>query len=199
MFRAPVPRPDSAGRGLSPGPGHDAQGIAMTADTINLDTSSRTPLLSSDLAARLASGVAFGLLIGLVPKDSLLVWMFGVLLMLTTANLATAAVSGFVFSWVGWMLDPFTHKLGGLVLTANSLDSTWTWLYGLPLVPWTRFNNTVVMGSLLTGLLLLIPVWMVSFRFFRVWGIPLHGRLQKSWVYRWLFAPPSTPALEEGS
>lgn len=129
------------------------------------------------------------MLIGILPKDSLLTWLFFIVVMISTANLFCALVSGFVFSWIGFALDPATHQLGGLVLTSSYLESTWTWLYELPLVPWTRFNNTVVMGNLIVGLALFVPIWFSSHWFFRTWGPALHCRLCRHWFYRWLVAP----------
>jgi uncharacterized protein (TIGR03546 family) len=136
----------------------------------------------SDLSRRLALAVAMGMLIGLVPKDSLLAWLLLTLLLITTANFPCAAISGFLASWLGFLLDPFAHRLGGLLLTEPRLEAAWVWLYELPLMPWTRFNNTVVMGSLLTGILLFLPVYLLSHAFFRRFGkvlfhVPMAGRL----------------------
>ena len=169
----------------------------MLSESYKFVSMTRQTLLGEDSSRRLAMGVAFGAVIGLMPKDSLLVWVFGVILMITTANLFCALGSTFFFSWVGYFLDPFTHKLGGLVLTADSLESTWAWLYELPLMPWTRFNNTVVMGSLILGLIVAIPVYLASFRFFQTWGLVIHTRMRTTWIYQWLFAPPADPAIEE--
>ncbi len=171
----------------------------MLSDTIKMVSITRQTLLGDDSARRLAMGVSFGVIIGLLPKDSLLVWAIGVILMITTANLLCAMVSGFLFSWVGFLLDPFTHKLGGLMLTAEGLEPTWTWLYEVPLMPWTRFNNTVVMGSLILGLVLAVPVYLLSFRFFQTWGLVIHNRMRKTWIYRWLFAPPEHSLVEESA
>lgn len=171
----------------------------MLSDSVKLFSMTRKTLLGEDSARRLAMGVAFGVVIGLLPKDSLLVWVVGLVLMITTANLLCALVSGFVFSWVGFFLDPLTHKLGGLVLTADGLEPTWMWLYEIPLMPWTRFNNTVVMGSLILGLVLAAPVYLLSFHFFQNWGVVIHNRLRRTLVYRWLFAPHDQPVLEESA
>jgi len=81
----------------------------------------KSSLRGFDSPSQLALGVAFGLVIGLLPKDSLLPYMIGVVALLTNANLATLIVSGLVFSWAGLFLDPITHKTGLWVLTSDSL------------------------------------------------------------------------------
>ncbi len=168
----------------------------MITDTQTFVTATRQSLREAESSRRLAAGVVFGMLIGIVPKDSLLVWLIGVLTMMTTANLASAFTSCLAFTWTGMLLDSLTHKLGGLVLTAEKLEPVWARLYDLPVVPWTRFNNTVVMGSLLLGMFLVIPVYCLSHRFFQTWGAAIHQRLRTMWIYRWLVAPVASPSIE---
>jgi uncharacterized protein (TIGR03546 family) len=169
----------------------------MIADTIRFLKLTRQTLTSNETTRRMALGVVFGMMIGLIPKDSLFVWVLGVLMIITTANLVSAIVSGLLFCWIGYLLDPFTHKLGGLLLTADGLEPTWNWLYGLPVMPWTRFNNTVVLGSLLLGIVMAIPVYLIAKRFFETGGVHVHNRMKTTWIYRWMVSPASHPVVEE--
>lgn len=174
----------------------------MLRDTLRFYSAAKHTIGNSDSSRRLALGVAFGLLIGLIPKSSLLVWAIGVVLMISTANLFTALVTGIAASCLAVMLDAFTHRLGAIVLTESRLEPTWSWLYELPIVPWTLFNNTVVMGSLVTGLALFIPVYLFSESFFRTWGTAISQTIFKrfghTWIYRWL-APNSSLANSSNS
>ncbi len=169
----------------------------MFSDSFRFLLMTRQTLVSDESTRRLALGVTFGMMIGLIPKDSLFVWVLGVAMMLTTANIVSAIVSGFLFSGLGYFLDPFTHKLGGLLLTADGLEPAWTWLYGLPFMPWTRFNNTVVLGSFVLGILIAIPVYLSARRFFETTGVLIHDRLRTTWVYRWMVSQASHPLIEE--
>jgi len=109
-----------------------------------------------------ALGAALGMTIGLMPKGNLCVAVLSVVLLATRANLLAAAVSTAVFSWVGAWTDPVAHRLGLALLTPAWLKPYWAWLFELPLVPWTRLNNTVVLGSLVLGLFLFYPVYRLS-------------------------------------
>jgi uncharacterized protein (TIGR03546 family) len=113
-------------------------------------------------SSELAYGFAMGMLIGMVPKDNLLALILSTILLATRVNLAAAAAGTAVFVWVGMLFDPLSHQIGLGLLTCTPLESTWTWLYGLPLVPWTHFNNTVVLGSLVLGTSLFLPVYFFS-------------------------------------
>lgn len=128
-------------------------------------------LTAADSPEQIALGFAFGMLIGLVPKDNLIAGCLGVLLFSTRANLGAAALSGFLFTWVGVLADPISHRIGLGLLEWSPLRSTWTWLYNLPVLRWTAFNNTVVLGSLILGMAFFYPV----FRLIEpavVWSIP---------------------------
>ena len=61
----------------------------------------------------------------------------------------------------GHLCDPITHKLGANLLSSNLLESSWAYLYQLPLVPWTRFNNTVVCGNLALALIIYQLLWLI--------------------------------------
>jgi uncharacterized protein (TIGR03546 family) len=118
--------------------------------------------LEEDAPRRLAFGFALGMLIGLVPKGNLTAAALGVIVLASRANLGTAALATGLFSWVGMWLDPLTHRLGTALLTREAWQVQCARLYELPLVPWTRLNNTVVLGSLLLGIGLFLPVYGLS-------------------------------------
>lgn len=119
-----------------------------------------TAVLEEESPRVLASSLAFGLLLGFVPKDNLIAAMLGVLLLALRFNLTLATTSAALFSAVAAVLDPVADSLGRSVLTLPALAPLWARLYELPLLPWTRFNNTVVMGSLLLALGLSTPTYL---------------------------------------
>src|SRR6056297_1108654 len=67
-----------------------------------------------------------------------------------------------VFSAVAFLLDPLFHSLGMAVLSADALSGFWSMLYDSGLLRLTRFNNSIVMGGLVTALLLSLPLYFAS-------------------------------------
>lgn len=106
-----------------------------------------------------AAGLALGAAWGLVPKGNLFSPIFLLLFFFFRVDKAAALASALVFSGVGYLVDAPAHALGLALLTAGGLKPLWTWLYGLPVVPWTKFNNTVVLGNLAIGLILYAPLY----------------------------------------
>ncbi|MEK6248182.1 MAG: hypothetical protein N2C12_08380, partial [Planctomycetales bacterium] len=57
------------------------------------------------------------------------------------------------------LFDPVTDRIGRLVLTSEPLQPVWAFLYQLPLMAWTGFDNTVVMGGILFSTAFFFPVY----------------------------------------
>lgn len=147
-------------------------------------------LLNSDASPnQMASGFALGSIIGLTPFFSLhnvVVWM---LIFLLKVNVASAFLSIAVFSLVGLVLDPIADIIGYRILAqTEALHGVWTALYNMPIVPFTRFNNTIVMGSVVIALLLFIPV-VFSMKYFVIfYRKNLQERLGKLKIFHMLKA-----------
>lgn len=148
---------------------------------------------------QLAAGVVFGMLIGLIPKDSLLIIVSTVILVLSPANLLTAAISAIVFSLVGTIppLNAAIHSMGIGILGQASLEATFRSWWSLPLVPWTRINNSIVVGAIALWAILLVPVYWSSWIAFDRFGDRVDKFVRDSQLFCWLTGARKTK-LNEG-
>jgi uncharacterized protein (TIGR03546 family) len=115
---------------------------------------------------QMALGLAFGVVAGLVPKGNLLAIGLMMLLCSLRINLGIGLAAVFVASWVGILLDPISHRVGAFLLRHPALQHVWTAASDTILLPWTDFNNTVVLGSFVLGVGLFVPIYLVSLPFF---------------------------------
>ena len=116
-------------------------------------------LNSESEPGQISLAVCLAMVIGLTPFYSLHNLLVLLLVFLLKVNIS-AFILGFVlFSGVAFLLDPLFHKLGLWVLTLPALEGIWTLLYNQAIWRLERFNNSVVMGSLLVSLLLIIPLF----------------------------------------
>ena len=152
----------------------------------------RASVRGFDSPHQLALGFSLGMLLGLLPKDSLLFYGLGILAILTSGNLVCLACGGLIFHFISPMLDPQMHQIGLAVLMLPALETTWNYFSELPLAGWTRFNNTIVMGALVTGLTSFLPVYLVSRTFFKRFGTRLRAWFDSSNFARWLIGPNTT-------
>ncbi len=111
-----------------------------------------------------AAGAALGAAWGLVPKGNLFSAVFLVLFFFFRVDKGMAFFVAALFTPLGYLLDGAAHAVGCALLSSAALKPLWTRLYGLPLVPWTKFNNTVVLGSLALGLILYVPLYALALR-----------------------------------
>ena len=145
--------------------------------------------------AQIAGGFTLGFMIGLVPGWPLQDVVLLLVTLIVNVNLGMALAGAFVAVFVGWLFDPFFDTFGaGLLLDVEFLQGLWIFMYNSPLLSLTRFNNTVVMGSTVTALLLALPMfWTVRYIVFRYREVILARIrewrlvrfLQGSRAYRW--------------
>ena len=119
-------------------------------------------LKSGETPAQLAGGFVLGMIMGLTPFWNLHNLVVFIILIIIRVNISMAILSFAVFSGFAYLLDPLFHNLGFWVLVdVNALKSLWTTLSNVPIGALTNFNNTVVMGSMIISLALILPVFFL--------------------------------------
>jgi uncharacterized protein (TIGR03546 family) len=136
-------------------------------------------LVTDNTPSQMALGFALGVVIGLVPKGNMIAISLMIVLSAIRVNLGMGMLTAFAFSWVGVVLDPFTHRIGNALLTTDQLVPFWTELYNQPMAPWTKFNNTIVLGSFVLGMTLLVPIFLIAKPIFRKYTPDWSERLRK--------------------
>jgi uncharacterized protein (TIGR03546 family) len=131
-------------------------GIELLAKLIKILRSGASP-------NQIAVGFVIGMIIGLTPFWTLHNMILIVLLILLNINIATAIYSFVLFSAVAYLADPLFHDVGYFLLVdVSSLKNLWTFLYNFPVIALSRYNNTVVAGSLAVSLLLSLPMFFLA-------------------------------------
>lgn len=122
-------------------------------------------------------GLCLAMIAGLTPLMSPhnLIVLLAVLIL--RVNLSAFLLGLGLFSGIAYALDPLFHRLGLFVLTLPSLENLWTFLYNITLWRLEHFNNSIVMGSLVTSLVLFIPAF---------WLFGLLIRKYRAHVLQWV-------------
>ncbi len=119
-------------------------------------------MLNSDTGTnQLSAGLALGLVIGFSPFLSIQTLFFFLLVFIFRIQMGAAFLSAFFFKFAAFLLDPASDYLGRKVLETEALRPIFVDMYNMPLVPLTRFNNSIVMGSAVVGFLLAIPAFFI--------------------------------------
>jgi uncharacterized protein (TIGR03546 family) len=137
--------------------------------------------------AQIAFGAALGAVMGLNPAFSLQNIIILFFIIFLNVNFAAAFLSAALFGLIGFFTDPLAHQLGYLLLVrVDALAPLWTSLYNTPIVPFTRFYNTVVLGSFVLGLALFIPVVLVTMRLIVLYRTRLQARVESLKIVKML-------------
>jgi uncharacterized protein (TIGR03546 family) len=112
----------------------------------------------------IAAGIAFGFLLALQPGMTVVRIVVLVFAFMLKINMPALFLSLFLFALASPALDIPSDLLGGFILGLPWLQEFFTALYNMPLVPYSRFNDTLVMGGLALGVI----AWLPLFFLFRV-------------------------------
>ncbi|HEX5962954.1 MAG TPA: TIGR03546 family protein [Gemmatimonadales bacterium] len=119
-------------------------------------------LHSEGTPGQVAAGIAIGSVLGLTPLMNLHNLIIFSLVVLLNVSFGGAMLGWALFVPVGFLLDPLFHATGLALLQSPSLRSLWTAMTNTPLVPYTNFNNTVVLGSFVGWLVLAVPIFFAA-------------------------------------
>jgi uncharacterized protein (TIGR03546 family) len=111
--------------------------------------------------SEMASGISFGLLLALIPAGNLLWIGIFIITFFLKHNISALLLSMGLFRLFISVLDPFLGILGETMLELTFLQSFFTSVYNTPILVYTNFNNTIVMGGFVFGVLLWIPVFLL--------------------------------------
>lgn len=116
-------------------------------------------ILNSDAEpGQISLGFAFAMIAGFTPLMSLHNLLVLLLVLFLRVNLSSFLLGLALFSALAFALDPLFHQIGLAILTLPALNGLWTTLYNSTLWRLERFNNSIVMGSLVVSLTLFVPM-----------------------------------------
>lgn len=154
-------------------------------------------LLNSETGTnQIATGIAAGFILGMTPALSLQSLLVFICLFFFRIQIGAAFISAFFFAFIAFLLDPVFHAAGSFILQMQSLKPLFTTLYNMPIVPYTRFNNSIVMGSGIVALLLSPVIYIgskilvIKYRKIvveRIKETKLWKALKATSIYQWYF------------
>ena len=111
-----------------------------------------------------AAAAALGFTLAMIPAGNLLWVSLLAATFFLKINFGMEMVVIALFKPLSPFLDPVFDSAGYTLLTFPALESMFTSLYNMPVVPLTGFNNTVVAGSLVITAAAFYPMFL----FFRM-------------------------------
>ena len=145
-------------------------------------------LNSEGTPRQVAAGLALGAALGLTPLVNV-----HNLLVFAAACLLNVSFGAFLLGWtvfvpLGFALDPLFNAVGLALLQAPALHGLWTSLSTTPGVPLTNFNNSVVLGSFVSWVVLWLPIFFLAKWLVAKYRTHVYERLKKMRFFQALAA-----------
>lgn len=142
-------------------------------------------VLNSETDPRqIAGAVVLACLFGLTPLWTLHNLIVLLLVLVLRVNLSIFIIAWGFFTVLAFALDPLFDVLGHAVLTAEPLRSMWAAFYATDPGKLSAFNNTVVMGSLVAGLILAPVLWFTTIHLVRNYRTHMLEWVRRRRVYQ---------------
>ncbi len=119
-------------------------------------------LHSAGTPGQVALGMSLGSSLGLTPLMNLHNLIIFSLLVLLNVSFGGGTLGWMLFLPVGFLLDPGFHAIGLSLLEEPALRPMWTTFTNTPILPYTNFNNTVVLGSFIAWVVLFVPIFFAA-------------------------------------
>ena len=110
---------------------------------------------------QIASGIAIGIMLGLIPKDNLVALSLVVFLASLRVNQLAACGAAVSISLMSGWISTITIYTGSVLLDQPVVASGIVNLYRLPVLPWTCLENSLVLGGIAIGLATLLPSYTI--------------------------------------
>ncbi len=137
-------------------------------------------LRSQGTPGQVAAGFVFGMCLGLIPWNTLHSFFIWFLVIILNVNFGAVLLGLAIFSSIAYIFDPIFHSIGyWLLVKVEFLRELWTSLYQAPVIPFTRFYNTVVMGSTFVSMVLFVPVLILAKWLVKNYRVKIDPHIQK--------------------
>lgn len=147
--------------------------------------------------SQIANSFCIGLILGLMPKNNLLWYVLFVFFMFVRINKAGYFITMLISACFAYLADPLFDTVGYAVLTFSPLENFYAWLLDIPFVGFTKFNNTVVAGSLACGIICYIPLFVLMIFAVKAWRKWIAPKFNDSKILKTIYNLPLIGKLSQ--
>lgn len=148
-------------------------------------------------SAELAHAFSCGFVLGFMPKNNLLWYLVFVFILFIKINKPLYLITVLIGSSVAPFMDSYFDTIGYEFLTIPQLAPYFARLIEIPFVGFSKFNNTVVIGSLLSGLILYVPLYFLGKLVVFIWRKFFAGKIKNMKVTKLFYKIPLVSKVRE--
>ncbi len=133
----------------------------------------------------IAASVSCGILLGFIPKENLLWYAVMIFILFLRIQRASYALFLLIGSLIAPSFDTIFDLIGYAVLTWPKAIPLYVKLLNIPFMSLTKFNNTIVLGSFLAGIVLYVPLYFVVRLIIFLWRNYAASFIEKLKIVQW--------------
>jgi uncharacterized protein (TIGR03546 family) len=146
-------------------------------------------LNSEGTPGQVAAGIALGACLGLTPLLNLHNLVIVAAILFFRVSVPGAMLGWFVFTPVGFLLDPFFNDVGrALLIDDQALRGFWAAAYNTPFLALANPTNTIIVGSFVTWLVAALPLYFLARWAVGRYRATIYARYKDAKVFRALRA-----------
>ncbi len=143
-------------------------------------------LNSATSSKMMVLAVVLGFMAGFLPFVNFFTVLIFIIVLVFRIPIGLFLASFSFFEFIGYFLDPVFNKTGLFLLNLSFLKPIWTFFYNLPFVRWSGFNNTIVMGSLVFGIVFGIILYFILDKAVKLYRSKVFEKLKTKKYLSWL-------------
>jgi uncharacterized protein (TIGR03546 family) len=140
--------------------------------------------------SQIAAGFAWGILLGLIPIGNAFWIVLFLISFFFNHNHGAKIFSMALIKLCIPLLAPLIDVLGWEFLHIEALQPLFITMYNMPFVPFTKFNNTLVAGGLVSGVVLFIPAFVLFMLLIPVYRNTVAPAIRKSKLFQAIAKSP---------
>lgn len=143
-------------------------------------------LNSAQSSWQITLAIVLGMMSGFLPLFTPLNFVIFFVAFTINIPLGVFFFMSVIFASLGLLLDPIFASLGYSVLTDPSLNAIFTQMYNSTPMLWTSYNYTILMGSFLVSLILILPMFFILNPLINKYRDVLEAKFKNSKYFSWL-------------
>ncbi|GMO51031.1 MAG: DUF2062 domain-containing protein [Treponemataceae bacterium] len=132
----------------------------------------------------IAHAVCLGVFLGLMPKTNALWYILTVFFLFLRINRGALILIAALATLIAPVFDTFLDSAGYAILRFSPAVPVYSALLDIPFVAFTKFNNTIVMGSIAASLIAYIPLYVITRLLVKLWRVVISPKIYQSKLYQ---------------
>jgi uncharacterized protein (TIGR03546 family) len=132
----------------------------------------------------IAHAACLGVFLGLMPKTNALWFILTVFFLFLRVNRGALILIAALATLIAPVFDALLDSAGYAILLFAPAVPFYRALLDIPFVAFTKFNNTMVMGSIAASLIAYIPLYVIVRLIVRLWRVTVSPKIYQSKLYQ---------------